>query len=445
MAVQNLLLLLLAVSPGRVQPDNFTYMGAFALPVGSSRPETFEYGGEAMTFRASGDPLGDEDGFPGSLFVMGHNRMPWGELPDGCMIAEISIPHPSISSNVNDLNRAEFLQPFNDVDPGLFSNFDEIPRAGMEFLDTDESGPLLHICFGEHMEEGSNQTHGFLSPYLSSSSMNGGWFIENASAYSANDYIFSIPVDWAEKHTDGKLLATGRFRDGGWSGMGPSLYAYTPWTDDRVTPEPPGSQLASVTLLQYESSENTDSIVRCLDGYQHPDEWTGGAWIVTESGKQAVLFAGTKGTGDLYWYGYINPEGPEVPLIEEEMRGLFDLCRSSDGEPFSAQASDCEPSSMRGWWSSSFTAGFLLYDPCDIGKVADGELEPWEPQPYAFIHIDEHLFHNPDGIELEMLGSGTQRRFRLGDAAWDYENGLLYVLELFADGAAPVVHVWSIH
>jgi hypothetical protein len=43
-------------------------------------------------------------------------------------------------------------------------------------------------------------------------------------------------------------------------------------------------------------------------GYQHPDEWGGGAWLTTDSGKGAVLFAGTKSNGEKYWYGYINPD-----------------------------------------------------------------------------------------------------------------------------------------
>jgi hypothetical protein len=44
-----------------------------------------------------------------------------------------------------------------------------------------------------------------------------------------------------------------------------------------------------------------------------------------------------------------------------------------------------------------------------------------------------------------MLGSGDQRRYRIGDAAFDRENGFLYILELFTDEAKPVVHVWSIN
>ena len=99
---------------------------------------------------------------------------------------------------------------------------------------------------------------------------------------------------------------------------------------------------------------------------------------------------------------------------------------------------------FRGWWSARFDAQFLLYDPADLARVAAGEMEPWEPQPYAFIDIDEHLFLNPAGIEGPMLGTGDQRRFRVGDLAYDRENGLLYLLELFADEAKPVVHVWQV-
>lgn len=72
-------------------------------------------------------------------------------------------------------------------------------------------------------------------------------------------------------------------------------------------------------------------------------------------------------------------------------------------------------------------------------------MAPSEPQPYAYLDIDEHLFLNPAGIEAEMLGTGVQRRYRLGDVAYDRDNGFLYVLELFADEARPVVHVWHLN
>jgi hypothetical protein len=358
----------------------------------------------------------------------------------------VNIPVPLAAGNTENLNTALFLQPFFQIDRGLFGLCDEIPRAGMEYLETDDTGPLLHICFGSHLENDHSPlpTHAWVNPDLSDRSMEGPWFIGNASPYSVNDYLFSIPADWAGEHTGGRALATGRFRDGGWGGMGPSLYAYTPWIDHSGTPAPPGTRLEEMALLQYASSEETDRIERNLEGYQHPDEWTGGAWLETPGGSTAVLFAGTRGTGDLYWYGFLNSGDPAAPCVESEMTGQFALCRRADGTPV-APPEDCPaPASGRGWWSSSFSAGFILYDPDDLAEVAAGKLAPWEPQPYAFIPVDRHLFLNREGIEQEMLGSGEQRRFRLGDVAWDPDRGHLYVLELFADGAAPVVHVWRV-
>lgn len=49
--------------------------------------------------------------------------------------------------------------------------------------------------------------------------------------YRVNDYIFEIPSAWADTHLRGAKLATGRYRDGGWSGMGPNIFAYGPWLD----------------------------------------------------------------------------------------------------------------------------------------------------------------------------------------------------------------------
>ena len=100
--------------------------------------------------------------------------------------------------------------------------------------------------------------------------------------------------------------------------------------------------------------------------------------------------------------------------------------------------------SNRGWWTTRFDAEFILYDPADLAKVAAGQLESWQPQPYAVIDIDEHLYLNPPEWDLVEVGWGDQRRSRIGDVTFDRQNGLLYVLELYGDGAKPIVHVWRI-
>ena len=431
-----------------LQPADMHYLGGFRLPGGDDRPKTFAYGGSAMTFNPNGDPAGSADGFSGSLFIMGHDRMPYGELPDGNQIAEVSIPAPVQADSPGALPQAEFLQEFQNVAAGFFVEFEEIPRVGMQYLDRPATGARIHLGWGQHFEpETPTATHAWFDPAnLASPNMQGTWFIGHRSFYSVNGYMLEIPSSWAETYAEGRYLGTGRYRDGGWSGMGPALFAYRPWFDDSGAPAPPGTHLEETTLLLYESSANNPNIERALTGYQHPDEWEGGAWITTSSGKSAVLFAGTKATGAKYWYGFSNPAGPEYPCVAGDFVGQFDVCRMADGEPCPPEdLTECDNHpDNRGWWSTSFNAQFILYNPAELARVALGEMEPWQPQPYAAMNIDEHLFLNPAGIEPEMLGIGVQRKGRIGDVAYDRSNDLLYALELFADDAKPVVHVWRL-
>ena len=434
-----------------VQPGDFQYVGAFRLPGDDERPATFAYGGNAMTLNPDGDPSSAADGFPGSLFVTGHDRMPYGELPNGDQVAEISIPEPIISKNLTDLNQAAFLQTFQAAAQGLFDAYAELPRIGMQYLSTTATGAKIHLCWGQHFHEDALEqipTHAWIDPNLSVPNPQGTWYIGNQSLYSVNGYMFEIPASWADTNAAGRYLATGRYRDGGWSGQGPSLFAYTPWIDSSGTPASPGTRLEEAVLLLYENSRDSDDVVsRTLSGYQHADEWEGGAWITTTTGKSAVLFAGTKGTGAKYWYGWTNPAGPDLPCVDTALVSEMTTCRLADGSacpPEDLTGCEGHPDS-RGWWSSRFDAQFILYDPADLAQVASGATEPWEPQPYASVDIDEHLLLNPAGIEEDFLGTGLQRRYRIGAVSYHRSSNLIYVLELFADEAKPIVHVWRVN
>lgn len=431
----------------RVEPSDLSYVGAFRLPDVGLRPLTFEYGGNAMTFRPGGDPSGAADGFPGSLFVTGHDRMPYGELPDGSRVAELSIPAPVASRDVSALPVARLLQPLADVTGGLFAGIDEIPRLGMQYLDRPETGPKVHLAWGEHLPPPPDRpTHAWFEPDLSSPRPRGAWFLAGRSPYAVNGYMLEIPEPWANAHAAGRVLGTGRYRDGGLAGMGPALFAYRPWLDAAGTPPSPNASLSSTTLLQYQSSLETEAFTRCLAGTQHADAWEGAAWLTTASGKSAVLFSGTKGTGDRFWYGFLHPSGPDRPCVAGDFVNEYTTCRFADGTP-------CPPSdlvecaghtSSRGWWSTRFAGRLLFYDPDDLARVAEGTLDAWAPQPYAHLDVDPYLFLNPGRVDVEEVGPGVQQRYRLGDATFDRASGLLYLLELYADGAKPVVHVFRV-
>jgi hypothetical protein len=428
-----------------VQPADLEYLGAFRLPEGGERPYTFAYGGNAMTFNPDGDPGGGADGFPGSLFISGHDRLPYGELPNGDQVAEVNIPVPVQSKDLSMLNRADFIQNFQDVTRGFFTDLEEIPTVGMLYLNKPETGPKIHLAWGQHIQYETVPSHIWFNPDLARPDTQGAWIIDDLSPNSVNGYIFEIPQNWAVQYTGGFPLGTGRFKDGGWSGMGPALIAYRPWQADG-SPALAGTRLSAKPLLLYTSSQETEYFEHSMNSYQHPDEWEGGAWLTTTTGKSAVIFAGTKSNGEKYWYGWVNPLGPEYACVEVELADQFTLCHLANGEV-------CPPEDMRGcsghndfrgWWSTHFDAQLIFYNPEDLARVAVGEFATWQPQPYAVLDIDDALFLNPAGVETGNLGTGDQRRYRIGEVGYDRANGLLYVLELFADEAQPVVHVWRI-
>lgn len=237
-------------SADRLMPADFAYLGAFRLPVGRERPKTFEYGGTAMTFRPDGDVGGGKDGFPGSLLVIGHPRLAYGELPDGSQIAEVSIPAPSRARPIGALPRARFVQRFHNIAKGRFKGLDEIPRIGLQFLQTKATGALIHIAWGQHFQpDPAVPSHAWIRSSLSRPDFHGEWFVATDNPYASNGYLFEIPKPWADKHVGSRLLATGRYRGGGWSGLGPSLYAYRPWRPNTGAAPPPGATLDTVKLL----------------------------------------------------------------------------------------------------------------------------------------------------------------------------------------------------
>ena len=393
-----------SVPTNLIQPTDLVYKGAFRLPAGADGddgPRGWSWGGTAAAYYPSGNPNGPSDGYTGSLFGTGHEVY--------MNVSEINIPKPVISSskNLNALNRASMLQEFQDIILG--DGYIELPRVGLAYLSKQgsQSSGKLYFGWGQHFQEENSNTHGWFNTTLSSPQRKGDWRIDNKSAYSTPDYVFDIPSSWAAANTPGKRLATGRYRDGGWSGQGPSLYAYGPWNDGN--PPSAGTHLSTTTLLEYDTSIENDALynnsANSMDNYHHTDEWSGASWL-TKGNKAAVIFAGTKGVGDSYWYG--DTDG---------------ACTECAGD--------------RGWWSPQLKGRIIFYDPSDLAKVAAGTMEPYEPQPYAYLNIDQYLYHI----------TGNQQKYHLGAITYDRNNGILYVFEFRGDtdNDRPLVHVFKVN
>ena len=396
-----------------LQPEDFSYRGFFRLP-GPSGSSDWDYSGHGLTFYPDGDPGGDADGYPGSLFGMGHDHQ--------LFVSEISIPEPVIG-NLEQANIAVTLQPFADLTSGIF-NAEEmvIPRAGIAYL--ADPDPRLHFTFGQHLQD-FEPSHGWGGLNLDQPLAQGPWIFGGYTNYVTNDYLFEIPKEWASAISFNSLLASGRAREGLWSGRGPGLFAYPP--PPLGSPPAGGSHLDQVYPLLLYGEQNLgqpdliSSPSQGVNDYKEADHWWGGAWLTAGDGA-AVVFVGTKALGN-EWYGFANGVVWEHDCAEQS-------------PPTCPDVPDW-PYDNRGFWADDFQAQLIFYDPGQLVAVARGEMESWIPQPYAVLVLDDYLL-DPE------LDLAEYKRDLVGAMAFDRMNGFLYLIERLADEYRSVVHVWEI-
>ncbi|MGY4707390.1 hypothetical protein ACVNPS_06505 [Candidatus Bipolaricaulota sp. J31] len=377
-----------------INPEtDLEYLGAFRLPDEASNDTSWSYGGYGLCYRPTGDPTGSDDGFPGSLFSIGH--------PYQGYVSEFSIPPPAISPDrdVSDLPVARTLQPFSDVTGGrqtggltgtVLGDIQYYPRQGDQLSDK-----LYWVMYEYYLPERDAAWHGWCEVDLSNPRPQGTWRLDDFPAAATSRYLFDIPTEWADRYTPGLYLAAGRFRIVNGGSWGPALYAFGPWVDGN--PPPPGHALTAVELLKYDEDHP-------LRDFSNSDEWSDGAWL-TVGDKAAVIFVGTK-------------------ALRTRASGL-----EYYGEP---GGDGC---GYRGYHGEPYYGAILFYDPELLGEVARGNLKPHEVQPYAVFTFEDRLFRR------------GCRRSILGGAAYDREHRLLYVVELHADGhyeRRPIVHVFRV-
>ncbi|MCU7833718.1 MAG: hypothetical protein KZQ83_00585 [gamma proteobacterium symbiont of Taylorina sp.] len=406
----------------RLHVDDLVYQGAFRLPIASNN-SSWEYSGLAMTCYPEGDPQGTKDGFPGSIFAVGHDQQQ--------SVSEISIPIPVISTekNLHELNTATTLQAFQNIAGNLFyDNIDELslPRMGLAYLPAQQgqTSGKLHFTIGQHIQ-GFEASHAWTELDLTISNPAGAWHFGSYTNYVTNDYMLDIPAEWATINTAGQLLATGRAREGLWSGRGPALFSYAPWSEGN--PPADNSTLSNITpLLLYGVQENgaTDIISdesTSMVGYSDADHWLGSAWL-TSGDKSALIFSGTKAIGNS-WYGFAN--------------GVIWHYDCAEQQPPTCPEIPAWPSDDRGFWAENYQAQLIFYDTDDLAAVALGTIPSYQPQPYAVLDLTPYLFDAEISLE-------RYRNDLVGATCFDRTHQLLYLFERQADEEKSVVHVWKV-
>ena len=386
-------------SPGDlIYPADFTYLGAFRLPDEASGDISWSYGGIGMTYYPHGDPASTDD-YPGSLFSI-------SDYPFNNYVSEFSIPVPVVSAHKNlaDLPMATTLQPFADItngrqEPGLTGlavvDVQYYPQQGAQTSDK-----LYWVMFEYYMPE-DEFGHGWSELTLSAPQAQGAWRLGDFPTAGVNKYLFEIPTAWADAYTPGLYLAAGRARipnNGSW---GPALHAFGPWNDGN--PPASGSSVAATQMVYYAYDYDNYISDHMARDYSHADEWQDGAWL-TVGDRSAVMLAGVKGLRREYELEYYGDDN-------------VDACGNS-----------------KGWHAEPYYAAVLFYDPALLAASVQGEIEPYEIQPYAMLNLEDYMFQQ------------GCRRQTLGGVGYDRERRLVYVLEreVLADGGKPIVHVFQL-
>lgn len=367
-----------------IPEKNFKYLGAFRVP------ESFRSGGHSLAFRPGNGR--------GSLFL----------VTGGKQVAEISIPRPKkprskTQQGLQKLPRATLIQKPGGITGKQLKSINEgggTVLGGIGYVTNGTNKPKLYwTAYRYYNVTGEDLPgHGFSEIDLQNPEPQGPWHLGPANdktgifhSKKTAGYLFDIPRKFADKYLGGKFLASGLTGVAGQAltSAGPSLFAFAPWHNtENAEPE-------AIPLLFYNLGKNE------VKEHTKADKWYGGAWL-TAGKKQAVLFAGTKSLGEVY---YGNPKNNKT----------------------------CSP--YKGYHGDPYEGQFLLYDPLEFRRVLQGKKKPSQVQPYARFSPKE-LFPTCDRS--------------ITGVAFDRENSRLYVLqpEVETEGhryePLAVIHVYSI-
>jgi hypothetical protein len=191
----------------------------------------------------------------------------------------------------------------------------------------------------------------------------------------------------------------------GRTSYGPALFTLDPQQIGSVNPVP-------ATPLVYYPGTNP------LGQWDQTNRYFNGSTevrgVVFPGETSSVLFFGRHGVG-AFCYGVGTP-----------IEGLAG--RSVPNEPGVVYCYDPEDAS-KGTHGYPYAYYVWAYDANDFAAVKNGQMAPWNVTPYAVWTMN-----------LPFAASATH----LNGAAYDPERRRIFLLQAFADGTKPLVHVFSV-
>jgi hypothetical protein len=320
----------------RLRFEQLKYLGAFRLPREELNGDSFSAGGGPIAYNQ----------LRSTLYVGSRSSM----------VAEVTVPTPLNTSNLEELPFAAVVQPFFDPSDGRMKEVGE--GAGLAGLLV--AGDRLYSTGLIYYDANNTQSASHFARGLKSNPPSGPplrvWS-RGKSGYVAG-YMAAIPSEWQTRL--GGTAITGQccvpiISRTSW---GPAAFAWTPGDLAR------GRDVDAIPLVYYDSDHQT------LGPFEGSSETFGGTTIVNGvaliSGTRTALFVGSNGTGP-YCYG----NGTADRDLHNTM--------GSDGARYCYDPA----TSDKGQHAYPYHYQMWAYDLNDWAQVRAGRRDPWQVRPYA--------------------------------------------------------------
>jgi hypothetical protein len=369
----------------RLAFTDLAYAGAFRVPAGSINGETLGGGSAALAFNPHGP----------SLFITSL----------GSQVAELSIPTPAVTNNLDEMPFAQFLQGFGDPVEG---HLGQVGHVGAFIISLVVHNNRLYGTASIYYDALNEQriSHFYRGLNLKSSNFQGFSQVwEPAKTGFVAGNLALVPEEW--RQALGGAMVSGQccvpiVTRTSW---GPAAFAFDPNAIGQ------GAVPAS-PLLYYTQDHPTLGQWGSSNEYYGESTEMGGLVIV--AGTRTALYFGRNGIGPAC-YGH----------------GTADA--SLAGKTASDGALWCyDPTSpYKGTHAYPYRYQIWAYDLNDFAAVKAGTKSPWEVRPY-----DVWPFDLPT----------PEARVSIGGVAYDAEHQAIYLVQNYADPneSRPIIHVLNV-
>lgn len=372
----------------RLAFGDLQYVGGFRLPAESANGDSFSIGGRALTFNPSRN----------SLFISSRAGR----------VAEVQIPAPVNSGDVNALPFAQFIQPFFDPTEGRLSQVasDGVNLDSLLVYDNRLYGTASIYYDAQNTQRVSHYSRSLQLDEPSFQGWSQVWEFGKTGFVSGTMAV--IPSEW--RTLLGGPAATGQccIPIVGRTSWGPSAFAFNPsQVGEAVVPANP--------LVYYTGEHPT---LGPWDGSNPTYGATiqmGGLAIV--AGTRTALYFGRNGTGPNCYGNGTSDQSLDGKIGPDGAMWCYDPTSTDKG-------SHAYPYRYQIW----------AYDLNDFAAVKAGLLQPWDVKPYGVWPFD---LPTP---ELSV---------KVGGVGYDAATQTLYLSQMMADrdgySYRPVVHAFHVN